>query len=877
MQAKIALTAMILSLLLVPMAAATPRAVVSLDGAWRMVKVESLDVPPPTDGWVEFEVPGTLRGHDYERAWFRRAFEVPADWAGRRVVVRFGGVKYASRVMVNGDRVGECFNGYDAFEVDATAAIRPGETNELSVGVHDWTGVFDEGERIDVRAATNRSELRALPRDRVLAPIGGYVDLYGIWDSVELEAMPAAHLDDLSFRPSIRGNRAEIDVAVVNDSTDALAADVQARVYAYDGSPRESSGVWAVTGEPVGVASVPVGTVAAGMNSRVTLTLSEPQVDLWWPHDPKLYILEVRLNDGADVLRERVGFRELWCEGGDFVFNGRRVHLLASSWWPPSTPPRRDEVEARLRGIKAMNAFCFRTHTQPWHRLWYEVADELGVMMIPEAAIWNDDSVYRLGDAVFWSNYADHVRAMVRHLRNHASVVMWSLENEFQGGLAKDGSPAEDALAQLGRLVKEFDPTRPITFESDGDPGGVADVIGLHYPNEYPERRCWPNDAYWMDEPSTTWRGNMFWHDDTFFWNREKPLYIGEFLWAPACDPAPDTIFFGDQAYADFRAYHDRAKAESWRMQILAYRHYGVSGISPWTVREHGDLDETNPCWRAQRDLYRPVAAFLRESDARFLSEERLARTLWVFNDSLRDWPETQLSWSLESERGTLSRDRQTLDLASGAQREIPLTIPLPSVDVRTTLRIEIGLAAGEEALFSETWPIEVFPRRVGWTLPGVTLYVHDPRRALEEAWRKAGVAFVRIDALDAWPGDGVLILGPGALETPAAAGDVPVIGAVNAAGAALYERVGAGGRVLAIGQAPAAGAWLPARATPQQSTMAFVQEPGHPVLEGLSDADLRWWRGDNMVTVHEYQRPVGGPGHALVVTGSAQGIAHAP
>ena len=34
----------------------------------------------------------------------------------------------------------------------------------------------------------------------------------------------------------------------------------------------------------------------------------------------------------------------------------------------------------------------------------------------------------------------------------------------------------------------------------DGDPGGVADVIGIHYPHEYPQYTCWPNDAYWLDQ-----------------------------------------------------------------------------------------------------------------------------------------------------------------------------------------------------------------------------------------------------------------------------------------------------------------------------------------------------------------------------------------
>ncbi|MEJ7614348.1 hypothetical protein B0813_001480 [Candidatus Fervidibacteria bacterium JGI MDM2 SSWTFF-3-K9] len=54
-----------------------------------------------------------------------------------------------------------------------------------------------------------------------------------------------------------------------------------------------------------------------------------------------------------------------------------------------------------------------------------------------------------------------------------------------------------------------------------GDPGGVADVVGIHYPNEFPSRRLWPNDAFWMEEPRfITDGGGMFWDNKPFFWDR---------------------------------------------------------------------------------------------------------------------------------------------------------------------------------------------------------------------------------------------------------------------------------------------------------------------------------------------------------------------
>jgi len=107
----IALTALLLSLLALPLAAQTiERQETSLNGTWEYVKVTDLDAPVPTEGWQAKEVPGQLPGYNYERAWSRRTFACDAS-AGRRVKLHFGGVNWNSRVLVNGKPVGGNFGG----------------------------------------------------------------------------------------------------------------------------------------------------------------------------------------------------------------------------------------------------------------------------------------------------------------------------------------------------------------------------------------------------------------------------------------------------------------------------------------------------------------------------------------------------------------------------------------------------------------------------------------------------------------------------------------------------------------------------------------------------------------------------------------------
>lgn len=852
------------------------RMMITLDGKWEFVKVRSLDDPIPTSGWQIINIPGTLYGYNYERAWFRRKFILPKEWSSQRIILRFGGVKYNSRVIVNGKNVGGCFNGYDAFELDITHAVRFGAENEILVGVHDWTGVF-VGEKVDFEALqrARNIELREIPQDRVISPIGGHFYQYGIWNSVYLLAVPPVYIKETLIRPSIRQNKLEVEVKITNAGKEKQNIVLKGDIYRWNGKGRDKEGQWGIKGKAL--ASFPPAqlSIPPGETSSLTLHLDKPPLDTWSPYTPNLYILELRIDQsGGDVLRERFGYRELWTQDGDFYLNGKKVHFLASSWWPPTQGVSREFVAEQITALKKMNAVAFRTHTQPWQDIYYEVADELGLMMIPEAAIWNDDTTYRVFDPQFWENYAEHLRSMVHHLYNHASVVMWSLENEFTGSRVNENFPeTEENLARMGRLVKSEDPTRPITYESDGDPGGVTDVIGIHYPNEYPERRLWPNDAYWMEQPRYGGGGGGIFWKGLFLWDHKKPLYIGEYLWVPSRDPAPHTIFFGDSAYIDHQTYRTLGKALAWRMQILAYRHYDVSGHSPWTVIEQGPLDERNPCWVAQRDMYRPLAAFLREYDSRFFSGETIKRTVELFNDTMKDLPKVLFRWRLLDRQETIAEGEKTLLMKSGAHIELTINIPLPKVNTRKKFTLRLTLEAHDAPSFKEDYNIEVFPPLSKILLSQVPITLYDPKGKLAPLLKETGLIFKQIDNLYDWQGDEILIIAPDALEKEEKA----VIGEETGGGQWLAGKVSEGGKVLVLEQSPSAEDWLPVTFENQSSTFSFPLISDHPILQGITAEDLRWWRGDNLVSLNEPVRPALAGSLPLVVTGSARGIYHSP
>src|SRR6266705_3138535 len=66
---------------------------------------------------------------------YRRHFRLPAELAGRRVFVDFGGVMTAATVWINGQRLGEYRGGYTPFSFELTPHLNWRGDNVLAVEV----------------------------------------------------------------------------------------------------------------------------------------------------------------------------------------------------------------------------------------------------------------------------------------------------------------------------------------------------------------------------------------------------------------------------------------------------------------------------------------------------------------------------------------------------------------------------------------------------------------------------------------------------------------------------------------------------------------------------------------------------------------------
>src|SRR5262249_20721132 len=123
-------------------------------------------------------------GKHADRIWYGREFEVPQDWAGKRILLHFDAVDHEATVWVNGKQIGAHRGGYDAFSFDITDALKRDDPQELIVGVTDET-----------RDSQPRGKQTSKPEGIFYTPCTG------IWQTVWLEPVPRSGISGLRIVP----------------------------------------------------------------------------------------------------------------------------------------------------------------------------------------------------------------------------------------------------------------------------------------------------------------------------------------------------------------------------------------------------------------------------------------------------------------------------------------------------------------------------------------------------------------------------------------------------------------------------------------------------------------------------------------------------
>ena len=441
-----------------------------LDGDWRFQLLPAPDAPAG-GRWSTAHVPGAWTVQDTDdlpqytnvtmpfrefppdspaanpTGVYERELDVPAEWAGRRVVLQVGAAQSVLLVHVDGRPAGVSKDSHLAAEFDLTEVVRPGARSVLRLTVVKWS----DASHIEDQDHWWHG---------------------GITRSVLLYATDPFHLADVTVRAR-RDGELRVDCRVRNAAGD-----------------RALPGGWYVTGELDGE---PL-TQDAGFDrlniedDRVSDFLGEARVHAtvadvrtWNAEQPELYGLTVRLHraDGtvADTSYHRVGFRDVEIAGRDLLVNGERVFIRGVNRhdFHPLTgrTVSYDDMRADLVLLKRFGFNAIRTSHYPNDPALYDLADELGFYVVDEADIESHDHAHEIADDPRYLNaFVDRVARMVLRDKNHPSVIIWSLGNESDYGANHDAAAG---------WLRRHDPTRPLQYEGAAkrgwaDPDVASDI-----------------------------------------------------------------------------------------------------------------------------------------------------------------------------------------------------------------------------------------------------------------------------------------------------------------------------------------------------------------------------------------------------------------
>ncbi len=377
-------------------------------------------------------------------AWYRRAFEIPPGWAGKRVLLHVGACDFLTRVYVNEKPVGSHAGGYTPVELDITAALQAGKNLLVVEARDDLRGGLQPGGK-------QCQQLRSCACS--------YTRTTGIWQTVWLEAVPDSYIGRFAVQADLDNARVHVTL---------FAA----------GTPRPADAEVLVKQNDRVIASAK----ARLRGAPVTLSLDIPDPVPWQPGNPHLYGLELKLTSsgGQDVVQGYFGLRKIHAEGRRLYLNNQPLTLrtvLDQGFYPDGiyTAPSDDALRRDIELSMAAGFNGARLHQKIFEPRFLHWADRLGYLVWGEAGNWNCDLNQPLGAANFIDEW---VQALERDI-NHPSIIGWCPLNETG---ATQGPLPRWLHQHLYRLNKALDPSR-LAIDTSGYihyPGAPSDLYDVH-------------------------------------------------------------------------------------------------------------------------------------------------------------------------------------------------------------------------------------------------------------------------------------------------------------------------------------------------------------------------------------------------------------
>ncbi len=569
------------------------RETICLNGLWRFIPEfsETPKTPPGSShGWGWFKVPGVWPqssngdqkflmppGFDdadlskVEQAWYHRPLNIPANWAGRRVLLDFTMVQTYARVLVDGRPAGEVF--FPGGLLDITALAKPGTRQQLTI--------------LLVARPLEREANVFMAPDRIITSKASLKNK-GLTGDVFLRSQPVTEaIGDVHVITSTRQNTIAFDTALPQMSGGKRR--LEARVY------DQGKLVKTFTGNLMDAGAL--------KNGRATFTNAWADARRWDLDTPQnLYTAVVTLRDEQgkvvdESLPIQFGFREFWIQGRDFFLNGSRIHLRPIFLKNVADGADAASVEGSRNTCRRLKEYGFNAFItsnydfQPGEVSYldglYQAADEEGVLSsftLPHAK----DFGWKLNTPEQLKRYRTLCEWLVRRAQNHPGIVLYAMTHNATGykgdqnPLWMDGlytpddewartNPGKSKNRQQALLAaktaNEFDATRPVYHHQSGNLGELYTV------NIYLNWAPLQERSDWMEHWGTRGVKPMFFVEwglpHVSSWSSFRgPQFIWRF-------PAPQQIWDSEfaAAYLGQPAYQmtpTKVKSMAWEEELWA-------------------------------------------------------------------------------------------------------------------------------------------------------------------------------------------------------------------------------------------------------------------------------------------------------------------
>lgn len=421
--------------------------IISLNGEWQFKFDDKSD-------WDVIQVPGeaVMQGYGIEHDksfYYKRNITVPADYSGKRVILRFDGVYSKAILFVNGKEIRRHVGGFTRWETDITEHVKVGASNEIALEVQD--------PQFDISYASGYAH----------HPIGG------ILRDVTLFATAKNSLLDFSIETDLDKDFKDAVLKMEFYTSESEAATVNYQLF--DANDK----------------LVNAGNHDFKINKGHNVNSFDVKNPLKWDAEhPNLYLLKVSVKREGQPTYEfskEVGFREVKVVGDQMLVNGKPVKLRGANRHDVHPTLGRvatayyDSLDVQLFKDSHIN-FVRTSHYPPTERF-VEFCNREGIYVEVETAVCFVDTYrqknYAPGatqdDPAHTDQYVGQCREMVKTFKSHPSVIIWSIGNESIYGMN---------FRKSWDYVKGADQSRPVIWSYPGaqkDDSKIYEILSMHY------------------------------------------------------------------------------------------------------------------------------------------------------------------------------------------------------------------------------------------------------------------------------------------------------------------------------------------------------------------------------------------------------------